>query len=255
MAKPWSREWKEEQLALLYDQWKDCEACPLHASRTNVVFGMGNPDAKLLLVGEGPGEEEDATGEPFCGVSGQLLRGLMNNTKILWKDVYVTNIVGCRPVDDGGKNREPSVKERDACISRVHQIIYIVDPWIVMPVGKAALKALAKGRDWAITDSRGQVFSSPHQSAKVTGDKNGLEVTGHMFPRNDLEHKKVHLEYDMVPILHPSYLLREDSYDAETKKFQPDGLTQKTFEDLKRVKRFLTSLEEAYASIPKFDRS
>jgi hypothetical protein len=59
----------------------------------------------------------------------------------------------------------------------------------------------------------------------------------------------------MVPILHPSYLLPEDSYDAETKKFQPDGLTQKTFEDLKRVKRFLTSLEEAYASIPKFDRS
>jgi uracil-DNA glycosylase family 4 len=253
--KPWSREWKEEQLFLVNEEWKDCKLCPLGTERRNVVFGMGNPDAKLLFIGEGPGEEEDYEGEPFCGVSGKLLRGLFQNAGIKWEDVYVTNLVGCRPTDDKGKNRDPSVLERDACMPRVHQIIYIVDPWIVVPVGKASLKALARGRDWAITEHRGVVFSSPAPSAKLTGDRNGTEVPGHIFPRKDTEKREVHLEYDMIPILHPSYLLREDSYDEKNKKFQSDGVTQKTFEDIKHIKKYLAALESEYAIIPRFERT
>jgi len=252
--KPWSREWKEAQLFAYYEQWKNCVECPLSQARENVVFGMGNPDAKLLLIGEGPGEEEDAEGEPFCGTSGKLLRGLVQNAGLKWEDLYVTNLVGCRPTDDKGKNRDPSTTERDACQPRVHQIIYVVDPLIVVPVGKAALKALARGRDWAITEHRGVVFSSPHVSAKLTGDRNSVEIPGHIFPRKDTEKREVCLEYDMIPILHPAYLLREDSYDEKTMKFPPDGVTHRTFEDLKRIKKMLNALEKEYASIPRFER-
>lgn len=252
--KPWSREWKDDQLRLLQEQWAECVACPLSATRNNVVFGAGNSEAKLMFIGEGPGEEEDAEGMPFCGVSGRLLRSLVTRAGIKWGDIYLTNLVGCRPTDDKGKNRDPSTTERDACMPRLHQIIYTVDPWIIVPVGKAALKALARGRDWAITEHAGMVFSSPDVSIKLTGDRNGVEVPGHVFPRKDAEKREVHLEYDMIPILHPSYLLREDSYDEETQKFPPDGVTQKTFTHLKQIKKHLTALEKEYASIPRFER-
>jgi uracil-DNA glycosylase family 4 len=255
MATPWSLEWKEEQLHQLYLQWESCEKCPLNQTRKKVVFGMGNPNAKILFVGEGPGEEEDATGEPFVGSSGKLLRALLSNAKMAWKDVYLTNVIACRPTDAQKKNREPTTAERDACLPRVHEIIYIVDPWIVVPVGKMALKALAKGRDWAITEYRGSVFSSPSIDMKLTGDRNGVEIKSRHFPRTDVNKRSVHLEYDMIPILHPSYLLRDDDFDETTLKFQPDGQTQKTFEDLKRIKKLITRLEEEYASLPKFDRS
>lgn len=252
--KPWSKEWKEDQLFLIYEEWKNCTRCPLSETRRSVVFGTGNPDAKLLLVGEGPGEEEDDEGVPFCGVSGQLLRSLLSAAGIKWEDVYVTNLVSCRPTDSTGKNRDPSIIERNACLPRLHQIIYIVDPWIVVPVGKVSLKALARGRDWAITENRGTVFSSPAASAKLTGDRNSAEIPGHVFPRRDNEKREVHLEYDMVPILHPSFLLREDSYDEKNNKFPPDGVTQRTYEDLKQIKKYLTALEKEYASIPRFER-
>lgn len=254
---PWSREWKEEQLFQYYEtDWKTCTRCPLSSSRGNVVYGVGNPDAKLLFVGEGPGEDEDASGEPFCGISGQLLRSLFKAADIKWEEVYVTNLVGCRPTDDKGKNRDPSVSERDSCMPRLHQIIYLVDPWIIVPVGKTSLKALARGRDWSIVEQKGVVFSSPEPSAKMTGDRNSMEVPGHVFPRKNAAKQEVHLEYDLIPILHPSYLLREDGYDERNRKFKfpSDGVTQKTIENLKHIKRYLTALEKEYASIPRFER-
>jgi uracil-DNA glycosylase len=139
-------------------------------------------------------------------------------------------------------------------MARVHQIIYIVDPWIVVPVGKTSLKALARGRDWAITEHRGVVFSSPATSAKLSGDRNSAEVPGHVFPRKDTEKREVHLEYDMIPILHPAYLLREDSFDEKTRVFSPNGVTQQTFNDICHIKKYLTALEQEYSAIPKFER-
>lgn len=253
--KPWSREWKEAQLYQIFQEWENCQACPLSTTRTNLVFGMGSPDARLMLIGEGPGEEEDESGEPFCGSSGQLLRALLKNSGFKWEELYVTNVVCCRPTDDKGKNRDPSTVERDACLRRVHQLIYIIDPWIIIPVGKIALKALARGRDWAITENHGIVFSSPKSSAKITGDRNSAEIPGHIFPQKDVDKKEVHLEYDMIPILHPAYLLREDSYDEKNKAFPTDGVTQRTFEDLKRIRKYLAALEKEYALIPKFERT
>lgn len=252
--KPWSREWKEGQLFQIYEEWKGCKACPLSLKRSNIVFGKGNPDARLLLIGEGPGEEEDVRGEPFCGESGKLLHALLRRAGFKPEDFYVTNLVACRPTDSNGKNRDPSTVERDACMARVHQIIYIVDPWIIVPVGKASLKALAKGRDWAITEQHGVVFSSPVTSAKLTGDRNGTEVPGHVFPRKDTEKREVHLEYDMIPILHPAYLLREDSFDAKKQTFSPNGSTQLTLNNISRIRKYLSALEQEYSTIPKFER-
>jgi uracil-DNA glycosylase family 4 len=251
---PWSKEWKGEQLYLLYELWKDCQACLLSQTRQNVVFGMGNPNAKLMFIGEGPGESEDESGLPFQGPAGELLQSLVKKAGLDWDDAYVTNIVGCRPLDDKQKNRDPSTVERDACLPRVHEIIYLVDPWIVVPVGKAALKALAKGRDWAITEHHGLVFSSPNVSYKLTGDRNSLEIKGRLFPRKDTEKREVQLEYDMIPILHPSYLLREDSYNTAKKEYSSDGLTHRTFKDLKRIRESIDALEKEYAALPKFER-
>jgi len=253
--KPWSREWKDEQLFAVYEEWKDCARCHLSEYRTNVVFGMGNPDAKLLLVGEGPGEDEDETGEPFSGVSGQLLRNMLSKAEIKWEDIYVTNIIGCRATDDRGKNRDPSVAERDLCFPRLHQITYIVDPWIVVPVGKAALKALVGGRDWSVTEKHGQVFSSPPPQAKVSGDPNGYEVPGHVFPRKDHEKRVVSLEYEMFPILPPSYILQMDNYDEKKNRFTADGYAAKTVMDLKRLKKYLDVMGSEYSSAPRFERA
>jgi len=250
---PWTPEWKEEKLFHLYEQWKHCDSCPISQVRNNIVFGMGNADARIMFIGEAPGEEEDKQGEPFCGASGQLFRALLEQARISWKDIYVTNVISCRPVDENGKNRDPSIAERNACLPRVHEIIYIVDPWFIVPVGKIALKALAKGRDWGILEHRSRVFSAPHASARLVGDRNSAEIQGRVFPRKDTEKRVVNLEYDLIPILHPAYLLREDSYDEKKKRFPSDGITQKTFEDLKKIKKYLLSLEEEYTSVPRFN--
>ena len=256
MTDLWTREGKEQQLYELYEKWADCAACPLSATRTNVVFGQGNPEAKILFCGEAPGHDEDSEGSPFVGKSGQLLRKLVHAAGIDWDDLYVTNIVGCNPVDDKNNNREPRVTERDACLPRVQQIIYIVDPWLIVPVGKFALQSLAKGRNWPITDVRGKLFSSPHPDMKTNGDDNSTEIPGgiaKVFPRRAENKKEHYLEYDMIPILHPAYLLREDEAD-ENKKLKPDGVTMKTLNDLRHIKDYVAELEKAYNVIPTFNR-
>jgi DNA polymerase len=90
---PWSREWKEEELRLLAERWKDCDACPLFEGREHVVFGQGNPDARILFVGEAPGEDEDKTGTAFIGESGNLLKALVTKAGLDWDDLFITNIV------------------------------------------------------------------------------------------------------------------------------------------------------------------
>lgn len=243
---PWSPEWKEEQLRLLAEDWGTCDGCELADTRQHVVFGVGNPDADILFCGEAPGEDEDNTGIPFVGESGNLFKALLSRAGINWDDIYITNIVGCRPP----KNRDPLTAERDACLGRLQAIIYTVDPLLVVPVGKFALKALAKGRDWAITEHHGVLFSSPHPTMKYTGERNSVEIPGHVFPRTGDDKKKYALEYEMIPILHPAYLLREDSFDKEKKKFQPGGWTEQTLNHLKHIKEYVDALQEEYASIP-----
>ena len=112
-----------EKLAALKISCEDCHRCALGNTRTNLVFGTGSPDARLMFVGEAPGEREDATGIPFVGAAGQLLDRYLFAVGIPRDDVYIANILKCRPP----KNRDPQPEEAETCASSVLPFWYVWD--------------------------------------------------------------------------------------------------------------------------------
>ena len=131
-----------------------CTRCPLAAGRTQVVFGVGNPQAPLLFVGEGPGHEEDLAGEPFVGRSGKLLDRLMREEIGLTRDqCYIANVVKCRPP----KNRNPAPEEIEACRPYLEEQITLIDPSVVVTLGNFATRLLL-GRTEGIRALRGSVY-------------------------------------------------------------------------------------------------
>ncbi|MBE7436888.1 MAG: uracil-DNA glycosylase [Spirochaetales bacterium] len=136
---------RRERLALLEERYRSCEHCKLSRTRTQVVFGEGNPEAELMFIGEGPGKQEDLTGRPFVGRSGELL------TKIIEKGmgveraaVYIANIVKCRPTVDlqFQKDRPPDAEEVAACSPVLLRQIEIIAPRVIMTLGGPATKFL-----------------------------------------------------------------------------------------------------------------
>jgi len=241
----WSDEWKLDQLSQLRSDWNDCNRCGLSETRNLVVFGEGHPSARIMFIGEAPGEEEDEKGIPFCGASGNLFQGFLLAAGIDKNAVFVTNILGCRPPG----NRDPQLVERDACLERIHKLIYLIDPLLVVPVGAIALKALAKGRDWSILEKSGSLFSSAHPFFKTPGDQNGMAVPGLVFPKVDGEKRKYCLEYDMIPIVHPAFVLRNDSFDPDTNKFSTKGWAEKTGDILKSIRSLVDDLSAEHERI------
>ncbi len=131
-----------------------CTRCPLAAGRNQVVFGVGDPDADLMFVGEGPGADEDAVGFPFVGRSGKLLDRLIAEEMDLTRaDVYIANVVKCRPP----ANRDPRPEEMDACRSWLDAQLEQVDPKVVVTLGNVATRALL-GRPDGITRLRGRAY-------------------------------------------------------------------------------------------------
>ena len=150
----------------------DCQRCKLCSGRTNLVFGVGNPRAKLMFVGEGPGRDEDLQGEPFVGRAGQLLTDIVTKGMGLKReDVYICNVVKCRPPD----NRNPEPDEVAACEPFLKKQIDIVRPQIIVALGKFAVQTLLQSKV-PITRLRGQ-WASYH----------GIKL---------------------MPTFHPAYLLR-----------------------------------------------
>jgi uracil-DNA glycosylase family protein len=140
-----------------------CVRCPLKETRTQVVFGEGNPGARLMLVGEGPGEEEDARGRPFVGRAGQLLDSALAEAGIPRDAVWVTNTVRCRPTKiEAGRvaNRPPRVGEIRACAVWMETELRLVAPRVVVCLGAVAAKALI-GKEFRLTQERGQLFPGP----------------------------------------------------------------------------------------------
>ncbi len=130
---------KIEQLDILKTEVLSCNKCKLSNTRNKVVFGEGNPDEGILLIGEGPGAEEDKTGRPFVGRSGQLLDKMLEAAGFNRKEhVFIANIVKCRPP----QNRTPEPDEREACLPYLHKQIEIIDPKIIVLLGATALKLL-----------------------------------------------------------------------------------------------------------------
>lgn len=129
----------------------DCTRCPLAEGRTQIVFGDGNPEADLVFIGEGPGEQEDLRGIPFCGRAGELLtRMIENGLGIARSSVYITNIVKCRPP----RNRTPLADEVATCQPFLGGQIDALQPKVIVALGKPATSLLL-GRDVAITKLRG----------------------------------------------------------------------------------------------------
>jgi uracil-DNA glycosylase family 4 len=160
-----------------------CQRCDLAQGRTNVVVSRGNPSASLLIIGEGPGQQEDEQGLPFVGRSGQLLDKILESVRLdTEKDVYICNIVKCRPPG----NRVPTAAEMAACQGYLLEQIRLVDPRVILLTGATAVKGIT-GEKRGITKIRGQ----------------WIEWEGRLC----------------MPIFHPAYLLRNPSRDKGSPKW------------------------------------
>lgn len=159
---------------------KQCVRCGLCETRHNVVFGVGNRNADILFIGEGPGEQEDLTGEPFVGAAGKLLDDMLSIIDLDRKhNCYIANIVKCRPP----QNRDPLETEQDACIEYLRNQVSLIKPKIIVCLGRVAAKRIIR-EDYRITREHGQWT-----------EKNGIWLTA---------------------IYHPSALLRDLSKRPET---------------------------------------
>ncbi len=130
-----------------------CERCELCRTRHNLVFGVGNENARVMFIGEGPGEQEDLQGEPFVGPAGQLLDKMLKIIYLDRRDVYIANIVKCRPP----RNRDPLPAEQNACVDWLQRQIALVDPDIIVFLGRIAA-CYFLGTDFRITRQHGQWF-------------------------------------------------------------------------------------------------
>lgn len=164
----------------MYNKWEDlvkecvnCQKCSLCETRTNVVVGVGNKNAKVLFIGEGPGENEDLQGEPFVGRGGKLLDKMLEAVDLNRnKNIYIANIVKCRPP----KNRDPKPEEQEMCIDWLRNQVKLISPKIIVCLGRISAARIIKS-DIKITKEHGQFF-----------EKNGIL---------------------MMPMLHPAAVLRD----------------------------------------------
>ena len=166
----------------MYNSWEelkreclDCQNCSLCKTRHNVVFGVGNPQAEILFIGEGPGENEDLKGEPFVGRAGKLLDKMLEAVDLNRnKNIYIANIVKCRPP----QNRDPLIEEQEACIDWLRNQAALIKPKIIVCLGRIASMKIIKS-DIKITKDHGTFFKK-----------------GNIL---------------MMPMLHPAALLRNPS--------------------------------------------
>lgn len=140
-----------DQWEQLRQQCMSCRACGLADTRTNVVFGVGDPRAEVLLVGEAPGASEDRQGEPFVGAAGKLLDDMLAMIGLRRQQIYITNSVKCRPP----QNRDPLNTEQDACIGYLRTQVALIRPKIIVCLGRIAACRLIR-EDFKITKEHGQ---------------------------------------------------------------------------------------------------
>ncbi len=156
----------------LEEKCKNCKKCPLGETKTNTVFGCGNKNAKLMFIGEAPGEKEDLSGTPFVGRAGQLFDKYLEAVGIDREEVYIANMLKCRPP----KNRDPQGDEQDMCIEYLREQVKLVKPGLIVCLGRISAMRLIRP-DYKITKEHGEWV------------KNG--------------------DYLMTAVYHPSLLLRD----------------------------------------------
>lgn len=134
---------KEQLLKEIYMEVENCHLCPLANNRTHTVFGEGNPNAILMFIGEGPGEEEDRTGRPFVGKAGKLLTQILQSVKITREEVFIANMVKCRPPG----NRNPESQEIDSCFPYLEAQIAIINPTLIITLGSVPTSYLLNTKE------------------------------------------------------------------------------------------------------------
>jgi DNA polymerase len=147
----------EKKLKKIKEQVTECTNCELSQTRTNSVPGKGNFKSDVIFVGEAPGKNEDIKGEPFIGIAGKKLSNALENAGISREQVYITNIVKCRPP----KNRVPTIIERDTCKNYLEKEIQIIKPEIICILGNTAFKSLLDGKE--IIKFRGKIVKKNDQ--------------------------------------------------------------------------------------------
>lgn len=169
----------------MYDNWDDlkksiaeCKKCRLCTNRTNIVLGEGNINAKIMFIGEGPGADEDKQGLPFVGKAGQLMNKAFQALGINREEIYIANIVKCRPPS----NRVPEEDEAQACLNYLRNQVVLIKPEIIVLLGSTALKNIL-GKEYGITAVRGKWM-----------EKNGIKY---------------------MPTWHPAALLRDENKKIE----------------------------------------
>ncbi|MDR3244634.1 MAG: uracil-DNA glycosylase [Elusimicrobiota bacterium] len=205
------------QLEALKDQLKNCRQCPLGEHRLNCVFGVGNPNADLMFIGEGPGYEEDHQGIPFIGKAGQLLTKVIEAMGLTRDSVYIANVVKCHPMKDPldpqkrANDRPPTTLEIQTCQKYLDMQIDIIKPKVIAALGASALKALLPDEKESISRLRG----------------------------NFKEYRNIPL----MPTYHPSFLLR-NGYSFDNKTSDSPALKQLKkdyWQDMKKIMNFLDS--------------
>lgn len=167
---------KKDALRMLREEIGDCQRCKLSKVRTNIVFGEGNPESIIMFIGEAPGREEDQQARPFVGEAGQLLTRLINKMGFKREEVYIANIVKCRPP----MNRDPQTDEIDTCFPFLERQIDIISPKIILSLGKISSYTLMGLR-------------SPISKFSIS------KVRGNFFNYKGIP---------VMPTFHPAYLLR-----------------------------------------------
>ena len=147
-----------DKLAQFYHEICNCMECPLGKTRNKFVYGVGNPNAKVMLVGEGPGADEDAQGIPFVGRAGQLLTKILEAISFKREEVYIANIVKCRPPG----NRTPNPVEIETCIPYLYKQIEIIQPKLILCLGTTAAISLLKRKE-----SLGAMRNKVHQIGEI----------------------------------------------------------------------------------------
>ena len=242
---------KADWLSQLQTAWSACQGCMLANSRKSVVFGYGNPDAKILIVGEAPGTQEDRQGFPFVGDSGYLLDqyltavsvepGLVEQAgylesedtlrdydpeivrSLLRNSVFYTNAVACRPPE----NRDPTTTEIATCRPRLTEIIYTVDPALIVCAGRVAIETLV-GKKISITKDRGEIFDIQIPGRSIDAEGNTNMVT-----------------YPALAVLHPAYLWRVNDFN------QRGGMSDKTGMDYLHAMHIVDWFNYLHYDIPR----
>lgn len=184
----------------LHEEILKCLECNLTIKSNNHVPGEGNKNAKIMLIGEAPGEEEDRQGKPFVGKAGKLLTRILESVNIKRDEVFITNVVKCRPPN----NRDPAPEEIDTCLPYLLRQIEIIKPKIIITLGRISAYTLLSKKNFSITKEHGKIFKFSNQTM-------------------------------LIPIYHPSYLLRNPQKTPGSPKHQ-------VWEVMKKIKAIYSSI-------------